>query len=343
MGNSSSHAYELAADSVRQPVPEFVQRAEQFAQRRESHRGERHDRSIDDEIARLAGESREHLWSEVKAVLERAIQQEASRRVPAGALALHGNAYLMEKLDKHKHRAGFLLHLALVAYEARRPPQPFFDWLNGLPELERINLLRRDPLSDAAMMNEYQVHAANTLDTLRRMADDGALMLMPSEVNMFVQGVSYLDEVARSRYRLQIRGGRFVNHDGELFDTGAMQTVHSGRGWAIFVQSPESNAFYSASHVKGMFHHSSFLSGEPVRGAGEWQVEHGVLTNITGKSGHYQPQEPHFLAVLQSLQAQALDLGRAQALLFDAQKAPHAVPVTQIVNDHHLPRGLSIW
>lgn len=72
------------------------------------------------------------------------------------------------------------------------------------------------------------------------------------------------------------------------FHTKVHETAFSGDGWAIFVVSPE-REIYSASHIVGKLHHSSFLSGKPVLAAGELVVDHGVIKVITAKSGHYMP------------------------------------------------------
>jgi hypothetical protein len=165
--------------------------------------------------------------------------------------------------------------------------------------------------------------------------------MMPSEVKMFVRGVAYLDEAARESYRIEIRAGMLVK-DGRAFDTGAMRTVFSGHGWAIYVQSPRTRLFYSASHVKGLFHHSSFLSGAPVLGAGEWQVHAGLPLLITAKSGHYQPEMRHFVGVLTSLRDQGVNLGAAKARLYRGKQIVD-MPVLQFLGDRQAQANLSTW
>jgi hypothetical protein len=48
-------------------------------------------------------------------------------------------------------------------------------------------------------------------------------------------------------------------------------------------------AFYSHVCKGGRFHHSSFVSGGDVIGAGEWIVRGGKLCKISANSGHYLP------------------------------------------------------
>ncbi|TWU57656.1 hypothetical protein [Rubripirellula reticaptiva] len=61
------------------------------------------------------------------------------------------------------------------------------------------------------------------------------------------------------------------------------------------------DVFYTGSHIIGQFHHSSFLRGNSVKGAGEWMVKNGTLKIITSKSGHYRPQKIHFINCFKSL------------------------------------------
>lgn len=57
------------------------------------------------------------------------------------------------------------------------------------------------------------------------------------------------------------------------------------------------------------FHHSSFLSGGAVIGAGEIITdETGKLLRITNKSGHYKPEAPQMLDVLNELDRSGVDL-----------------------------------
>ncbi len=319
--------YAIAQESVNQSVQEFVQTAEAMASRRPAS-----EKDIDDAIRRLAEEQRQGIWEGVKNELDRLVQQESSRPYPAGSKPLTPD-YLREKLDP-RHRAGFLLQRALQQYSRRKPSLSFFEWLDSLPELEQVNLLRQEV--DQARANQIMMR-----DGIQGLAARGGLTMMPSEVKMFVRGVAYLDEATRENYRIEIRAGLLVK-DGRGFDTGRMQTVFSGPGWAIYVQSPRTRHFYSASHVKGLFHHSSFLSGAPVLGAGEWQIREGLPMLITAKSGHYQPQMSHFVGVLTSLRDQGVNLTAAKARLYRGKQIVD-IPVLQFLGDRQAQASLSTW
>lgn len=321
-------AYQVAQQSVGQSVTEFVEAAEKMARRRPVS-----EKGIDDVIRRLADERREEIWARVKDDLDRMIQAERLQPHPAGATPL-APQYLKEKLDT-THRAGFLLDRALTHYFQRKPPLPFFEWLDSMPELDRVNLLRQE-------IDRAEADAILKAEGIRGLAARGKLTLMPSEVKMFVKGVEYLNEATRVKYHVEISGGLLVR-DGIAFDTGSMRTVFSGLGWAIYVESAETGYFYSASHVKGLFHHSSFLSGAAVRGAGEWRVDGGVPLLITAKSGHYQPSMASFIQVLRSLRDGGVNLFHARARLFRGKGQPVDIPVLDFLVDPKAQAGLSTW
>lgn len=99
------------------------------------------------------------------------------------------------------------------------------------------------------------------------------------------ESVAYL---SGSAHGVQFKGRRLVNLDDEQTpaDTKDMETAFSGHGWGIFVCGLDWQ-LYLHSHEKGVFHHTSFLGGKPVRAAGEMRVEQGIVRELTAKTGHY--------------------------------------------------------
>jgi len=79
----------------------------------------------------------------------------------------------------------------------------------------------------------------------------------------------------------------YINSSVDVFDTENNQTAASGYGFAIFVC--DNFDMFSASHVLGRFHHSTFFAGMPVTAAGEIVAKDGYIKLITAKSGHYRP------------------------------------------------------
>lgn len=60
--------------------------------------------------------------------------------------------------------------------------------------------------------------------------------------------------------------------------------------FTIYVMAPDGKLYMSEKPKAGMFHHSSFLSGEKIASAGEMEIKNGVPTRIDLSSGHYLPE-----------------------------------------------------
>jgi hypothetical protein len=120
--------------------------------------------------------------------------------------------------------------------------------------------------------------------------------------------VKYLSEIERQSYRLKIKDGKVYDSSGKLFDTTDASSFASGKGNAIFVMDELGNIYASKAHPIGKFHHSSFMSGQPVAAAGEIAVKNGVITSITRRSGHYQPTSYYQNQFLYELVVRGVDL-----------------------------------
>jgi hypothetical protein len=213
----------------------------------------------------------------------------------APELSLKPN-YILEEADK-KHRMGDLLKACYDVYNEKFPGASrgaaskapgFYEWLDGLPEFERIvmigNSLRKQGGAPAGSHHN----------------------LKPSLVRAFLKGVKYLDQASRRDYRVTFQNG--VGHyRGDLFTTFEMRTVFSGPGFGIWVMSP-SGEMYAGPHLYGGFHHSSFLAGAPVRSAGEIRANRGKIEFISAKSGHYMPTADHLAWAIETLGTHQVDL-----------------------------------
>jgi hypothetical protein len=69
----------------------------------------------------------------------------------------------------------------------------------------------------------------------------------------------------------------------------------------IWVMDNNGN-FYSHVSKMGRIHHSSFLAGEAICAGGDWKIENGEITEISGQSGHYKPTLDRFLGALNQLE-----------------------------------------
>lgn len=103
--------------------------------------------------------------------------------------------------------------------------------------------------------------------------------------------VHYMSPEEREACRLFVDSDGLLRQagDGSIFDTTRARTLFSGGGRAIFVMDGRGNLYATMEQRLGHIHHSSFLGGENVAGAGEIEVVQGRVTAMTDQSGHYQP------------------------------------------------------
>jgi hypothetical protein len=215
------------------------------------------------------------------------------------------NETSLEETDA-KHRMGdylfvlFQEYMGNVAYQGH----PFFTWVDSLRPFGVIAILKR-------LKPHWQINMRATL--------------------AFMKGVQYLDETSRGQYAVRVTP-RGLMWRGKVFDTvlRRLSTIFSGKGWAIWVLSPNGR-LYTNSHIKGEFQHSSFLAGGKVDGAGEWQVRDGEITKITGKSGHYQPNVDDFVDALRTMEDKGVNLRETVALLNESGKTVE-IPVRALLH-----------
>jgi hypothetical protein len=111
----------------------------------------------------------------------------------------------------------------------------------------------------------------------------------------------------RAEFQLRIAGTVTQGTSTEPYDTGNLFSKFMKQGWAIFVMD-SSGRFFAAQHKVGLFHHSSFLAGGNVAGAGEIKIEGGRIKGITNKSGHYLPTAEEMTQVFAELESNGVDL-----------------------------------
>lgn len=123
--------------------------------------------------------------------------------------------------------------------------------------------------------------------------------------------VRYLDEAGRAPYEVRFENGVAVDGNGRPIDTSGSSSVF-GSGRMIFVLSPDGRMYASADQAIGEFHHSSFLSGGDVAGAGEITVQNGRITEVSDQSGHYRPTQTQVWQTLDYLRRNGVDLSTVQ-------------------------------
>ena len=228
--------------------------------------------------------------------------------------------YKFEKQDP-KHRMGDLLELCFKTYQAKERGDPdgihFYEWLDRKNQEKQLNVL------------------------LKQWPDIGK---HPDLIEAFMQGVAYMDKQTRQSHKVAFRGGTaFTRRAGSAefsqeLDTGEMQTVFSGKGFAIWVMK-ESGRVFAGNHVKGLVHHSSFLAGGDVMCGGEMKAHMGKIELLSAKSGHYQPSMSHLVWALRVLET---CVDNYEAIKIMAWAYPTTTPL-RLISPSQLRRDPNVW
>lgn len=72
-------------------------------------------------------------------------------------------------------------------------------------------------------------------------------------------------------------------------------------------------------------HHSTPLAGRPVAGAGTLTVTQGVITEISDRSGHYQPEAEYLWQTVEWLRAQGMDVASIDVTMIEKGATPETV------------------
>ncbi|EYU20345.1 hypothetical protein ABFS82_01G012000 [Erythranthe guttata] len=132
---------------------------------------------------------------------------------------------------------------------------------------------------------------------------DGKEVNLPSCPRVVLQRecIQYLGPKEREAYEVIVEKGKLVyKQSGNLLNTD------ENSKW-IFVLSTSKN-FYVGPKKKGLFQHSSFLSGGVTTSAGRLVAHYGVLEAIWPYSGHYLPTEDNFNEFVAFLEANNVDM-----------------------------------
>ncbi|XP_022880353.1 IQ domain-containing protein IQM4-like [Olea europaea var. sylvestris] len=129
-------------------------------------------------------------------------------------------------------------------------------------------------------------------------------------VNLHRQCIEYLAPKQREKYEVIVDEGKLAyKQSGFLLNTA------EGSKW-IFVLST-SRTLYVAQKRKGVFQHSSFLSGAATTAAGRLVAHHGILEAIWPYSGHYLPTEDNFKEFIMFLEENHVDLTNVKRCAID--------------------------
>jgi len=140
----------------------------------------------------------------------------------------------------------------------------------------------------------------------------------------YIDSTTYYAETPeeQAKYARRFDNGKMVNGAGRAVDTadGRGFTVGSEEGRHLYVMGPD-GTFYTGDMMKEVteryheaqaqgestqerFHHSSFLAGREVAGAGEIEVAGGQVSRFSDVSGHYKPGSQQMVNVAKELESQ---------------------------------------
>jgi hypothetical protein len=109
-----------------------------------------------------------------------------------------------------------------------------------------------------------------------------------------------------------------INSEGLIYSTmtGELLTTDSA-GWIFVLKNNYIYACQKRTSIYPRFHHSSFFAGEGVNAAGILICNQGQLLKLFPHSGHYRPEEHHFLWLLSFLLVSNVNMKKLQV---DAQR-----------------------
>jgi hypothetical protein len=139
---------------------------------------------------------------------------------------------------------------------------------------------------------------------------------LPEGARKRLEGVTYLTDDEREGYRVVLTpaGLSWACGEGPLHSIGIPGPGDEANKF-IFVISPDME-MYAGEPVFQKFHHSSFLQGRPVLGAGTIEVKKGTLLKVTNASGHYRPDLSRHYNTLLFLKRKGLVLSSIKSTAF---------------------------
>jgi hypothetical protein len=163
-------------------------------------------------------------------------------------------------------------------------PQAFADWFNGNSGIPFFLWLE----NTSVCTGDNKADSGN--DVLSKVSysrlDKKKLQVHPKAQDPMVM-VGYIGYAAK--IMAGVPGGRKVG----VCDTSSYHSQgKADPGWAAFAFS-EHYELFLARHEAGQWHHSSFLSGNPVRCAGMIKIIQGKVKGVNNHSGHYRPRPRH--------------------------------------------------
>lgn len=231
--------------------------------------------------------------------------------------AAHGNAATVDRLLKGlPRRVGTALRLEDTELEGLLR---LLAAARNADEIAAVSRLLGDPYTANARM---RAASRSTRGQLRTAIEKGAFpaQYVPRKMSARFRrydadnGVPQLTSESRLPYRVTVRDGLLCRDDGTPLH---IEKTPPDDTRALYVMRPDGEIYVRPDDPwtgprRGRFHHSSFLSGRPIGGAGELEVVNGKLTYVSRASGHYDTQPEHLAAFLDELRLRGVDVSGAR-------------------------------
>ncbi|XVF48688.1 hypothetical protein PTKIN_Ptkin03bG0209900 [Pterospermum kingtungense] len=137
-------------------------------------------------------------------------------------------------------------------------------------------------------------------------------------IDLQQQCIKYLGPKEREAFEVIVESGKLVYKQSGML----VSTTESSK-W-IFVLST-SRSLYVGQKKKGVFQHSSFLSGGATTAAGRLMTSQGVLEAVWPYSGHYLPTEDNFKEFIIFLEEHNVDLTNVKRCAIDDEYPSYKV------------------
>lgn len=122
--------------------------------------------------------------------------------------------------------------------------------------------------------------------------------------------IPYLSPEERLKYRVTFKDGKI--HDAEDAVMHNHRSAEDGfEDSYIFVKSQDGEYYMHRARLEdrvGVFHHSTFVAGQSVEGAGALMFDQGKLVAVSNVSGHYRPSPYHLHETLMDLKARGINV-----------------------------------
>jgi hypothetical protein len=150
----------------------------------------------------------------------------------------------------------------------------------------------------------------------------------------------YLDAAKREQWRVGFRGGKAYKFETLNTDPKAPPVLLNTQAYVDDKEQRQGDCGYALSmsdelyvgpllgkeksgvavrDAKPVFH-SSFMGGRPVQCAGMITVKDGIVTQLSGDSGHYQPVDTDMVKVLQLLKSTGMPLKQIEVRGYNKEK-----------------------